>query len=102
MINSGVCRCSPTWLPIFIGTDNKANQLVAIDSGKAARMRHCLRRYGVLQQRVARGHVIVGHVPDPQNPADYLTKFVGKAKVELSNEYATNSRNAAPPKRQGE
>ena len=35
--------------------------------------------------------MIVGHVPDPQNPADYLTKFVGKAKVELSNEYATRT-----------
>ena len=38
----------------------------------------------------------MAHVADPQNPAGYLTKFVGKEKVHWSDEYATNARNAVP------
>ena len=50
-------------------------------------------------QRVRQGRVKIAYVPDPQNPADYLTKFLDKEKVRSSNAYATNSRNAVP--RQG-
>ena len=38
---------------------------------------HALRRYAVLQERVKAGEVIVKHIPDPQNAADFLTKWVG-------------------------
>ena len=38
----------------------------------------------------------IGYVADPQNPADYLTKFLDREKVKWSDAYATNSRNAVP------
>ena len=34
------------------------------------------------------------HVPDTENPADFLTKWVSHAKFEASNAYATNGVNA--------
>ena len=43
---------------------NKANALVASGVGNASRMRHCLRRYNVMMQRVQRKQVQIGFVPD--------------------------------------
>lgn len=45
-------------------------------------------------QRVHLGEVEIGHVRDEENPADFLTKFVGKDKARESRAYATNSKNA--------
>ena len=73
--------------------------MVASGIGNASRMRHCLRRYNVLMQRVQRKQVQVGFVPDPMNPSDYLTKFIDKRKVDASDDYATNRKNAVTPKR---
>lgn len=50
-------------------------------------------------QRVQRQQVRIGFVPDPMNPADYLTKFIDKRKVRDSDDYATNRRNAVTPTR---
>ena len=50
-------------------------------------------------QRVQRKQVQVGFVPDPMNPSDYLTKFIDKRKVDASDDYATNRKNAVTPKR---
>ena len=58
------------------------------------RSRHCLRRYLTFLQRVALGECKIGHVPDVANPADFMTKFVGKDKVAASVQFATNSLNA--------
>ena len=52
-----------------------------------------------MMQRVQTKLVRIGFVPDPLNPADFLTKFIDKKKVEHSNEYATNARNAVTPQR---
>ena len=82
---------------IQLFTDNKA--MVASGVGNASRMRHCLRRYNVLMQRVQRKQVQIGFVPDPLNPSDYLTKFIDKRKVDQSDDYATNRKNAVTPKR---
>ena len=38
--------------PTFVGSDNKANALIASRRGLAARSRHCLRRYLTFLQRV--------------------------------------------------
>ena len=73
--------------------------MVASGVGSASRMRHCLRRYNVLMQRVRHKQVRIGFVPDPMNPSDYLTKFIDKRKVRQSDDYATNRRNAVMPKR---
>ena len=89
---------APPSMPTFLGTDNKANLLVAIDAGSAARSKHFLRTYYTLRQRTTRREIELGHIVDEQNPADFLTKWVGKQKLDASVDYATN-RHApgAPP-----
>ena len=52
-----------------------------------------MRRYYTFLQRKARGEVEIGHVPDPQNPSDFLTKWVGKDKYRRSLAFATNAAN---------
>ena len=52
-----------------------------------------MRRYYSFLQRKARGEVEIGHVPDPENPSDFLTKWVGQVKFERSLAFATNSAN---------
>jgi hypothetical protein len=79
--------------PTFVGTDNKANALIAAGIAVPSRSRHCLRRYLTFLQRLRRGEVQVGHVPDVENPSDFLTKWVSRAKANASIAYATNSRN---------
>ena len=80
--------------PTFIGSDNKANVLIASGQAIPARSRHCLRRYLTFLQRVHAGDVTIGHVADPENPADFMTKWVPAKKAETSIDYATNRRNA--------
>ena len=58
------------------------------------RLRHCLRRYKTFTERRARGEVELGFVPDPENPTDFMTKWVSAAKLEASLEYLCNTRNA--------
>ena len=83
--------------PTFLGTDNRANLLVANETGSVSRARHALRRYAVLQERVRGGLVTLGHVPDADNPSDFLTKFVSAKKLEASVAYLTNSANRVLP-----
>lgn len=83
----GVAQPGPTLLT----TDNLANQKVGSGLGCPTRSRHFLRRYHVLKQRIAWGDVTLRYVPDPQMPADFLTKWIPSAKLEASLRYATNS-----------
>ena len=87
----------PSVGPTFLATDNKANLLVARDAGSAARSKHFLRTYYSLKERQNRGDVELGHVTDEQNPADFLTKWVGRKKLEQSIDYVTNRRAAFEP-----
>ena len=80
--------------PTFVGSDNKANAMIASKRAMPTRSRHCLRRYHAFLQRAQQGEVEIGHVPDKENPSDFLTKWVDKAKAAMSIEYATNSKNA--------
>ena len=80
--------------PTFVGSDNKANALIASGRALPSRLRHCLRRYLSFLQRVDAGECEIGHVRDAENPSDFMTKFVPTAKFETSNEYATNAKNA--------
>ena len=82
--------------PTFIGTDNKSNMLVANKAGSSARSRHFLRLYVMMQQRITRNEIAVGHVPDAQNPSDYLTKWVNRSKFRASNNHLTNARAFVP------
>ena len=81
----------PTTAPVSLYTDNKANMLVAMDSGSASRARHLLRRYVAMQQRISSGVIKLLKVADPKNPADWLTKWTTKAKVAESERYAMGS-----------
>jgi len=76
--------------PILVGTDNFSNALVASTWGSASRSRHFYRRYYALIQHVKDGDVIIGYVADAHNPADFLTKWVKKDKLNLSIAYLTN------------
>ena len=79
--------------PTAILSDNKANVLVANNTASAARCRHYLRRYLTLQRRMSEGECTVIKVPDAAMPgADFLTKWLGAAKLNKSIAYATNSR----------
>ena len=49
------------------------------------------RRYHSLKQRIRDGDAVLVHVPDPQMPADFLTKWIPSAKLEASLRYACNS-----------
>ena len=83
--------------PTFVGTDNKANALIASRRSLPTRLRHWRRRYLVFLERVKAGECEIGHVYDEENPADFMTKFVHKTKAEASNEYASQR----PPPRGG-
>ena len=75
--------------PVIIGTDNLSTMRVANNIKSATRLKHALRRFGVLQQRVAAGSVKLEHVPDKDNMADFLTKWTPRAKYERSVRYAS-------------
>lgn len=78
--------------PTLVTTDNLANQKVGSGLGCPTRSRHFLRRYHALKQRIADGDVTLRYLPDEQMPADFLTKWLARAKVEKSVVHATNSR----------
>ena len=80
-----------------MGTDNQANALVTSGRALPARSKHCLRRFQVFLERVKRGECRVGHVKDPENPADFLGKFVDKDKYRRSVDFITNRANAVEP-----
>ena len=80
--------------PTRCATDNSSNLQVSSGKGAANRTKHCLRRFLVFRQRVIEGLVSLEHVKDENNPADFLTKWLGAKKFKLSLAYATNSRNA--------
>ena len=84
----------PQESPTFIGTDNTANQRVASGAAVPARSKHFLRRYHVLLERVRSREITIGHVPDRSMPADFLTKWIGASKLNVSVEHVTNRRHA--------
>ena len=84
----GVAAGSPTLLT----TDNLANQKVGSGLGCPTRSRHFLRRYWALKQRIAAGEVTLRYVPDAHMPADFLTKWIPKSKLDQSIAFVTNSR----------
>ena len=75
----------------LVGSDNIASLLVAKSTGSAAKCKHFLRRYASLREYQARGDIDLHFVSDVDNPADFLTKWLGKQKLMQSVKYATNS-----------
>jgi hypothetical protein len=82
----GVARDGPTLLT----TDNLANQRVGAGLGGPTRSRHFLRRYFALKQRLQRGEVTLRYTPDASMPADFLTKWIPREKLERSIAFACN------------
>ena len=76
------------------GAGTKAPQAssvrVANDPKSAGRLRHAMRRFAVLQERVKEGKVKVVFVPDAQNASDFMTKWVPASKLKASVAYTSN------------
>ena len=75
--------------PTVVGTDNVSSMRVANNIKSATRLKHALRRYAVLQQRVAAGQVRIEHIKDADNMSDFLTKWTPRAKYERSVRYTS-------------
>ena len=86
----GVCEPNPT----TIGTDNSSNYQMALGQASAGRSKHIYRKWKLIKQRLAKAAIRLAEVPDKDMPADFLTKWVPRAKLEASIARATNSRNA--------
>ena len=50
-----------------------------------------MRHYHMLLQRVQMGENDVRHIPDAENPADFLTKWLAGPKFIRSVKYLTNA-----------
>ena len=59
--------------------------------------RYFLIRSTCLHQRITDGELTVLHVPDPQNPSDFLTKFIDNKKTSDSVAYASGRARAGTP-----
>jgi hypothetical protein len=77
--------------PTLLTTDNLANQKVGAGVGCPTRSKHFLRRYYSLKQRITSNEITLRHVDDANMPADFLTKWIPRAKFEASILYAANS-----------
>ena len=75
--------------PTVIRTDNASSLRIASSIKSSQRAAHALRRYRVLQQRVAEGDVKLEWCSDGSNPSDYLTKWISKKKADESIAYAS-------------
>ena len=84
-----------TLQPSVLWSDSLSNVSVSNNAGAAAKCKHELCRYLVLQQRVKAGDVFTRHIVDPMNFADFLTKWVSGKKIETSLKLITNCSNAA-------
>ena len=88
-----------TTRPTIIGTDSSSNLAVATRQGAAAtRSKHTLRRWTNTVKRMEQNQIFLVKVDTDDMPADFLTKFVSKAKLVRSLKRATNSGQALPLK----
>ena len=61
--------------------------------GVAARAKHFLRRYTVLQQRIRGQQCQVFKIDDPNMPADFLTKWLPRTIPEFRTECSKQASN---------
>ena len=79
--------------PVVLGSDSVANLQIARRQGAASRLKHALRRWEILMERVEHKKIKLVHVGDAEMPADFLTKWVPAKKLEKSLDYVTNRKN---------
>ena len=85
--------------PTIVGTDSSSNLAVGSSKGAAStRSKHTLRRWTMVTKRLELRQIHLVKVDTDDMPADFLTKFVGKAKLAKSIWRASNAGNALPPK----
>ena len=66
--------------PVPLWCDNEACVLVAHDASSIKRLSYVARRVRFLQELVSRNFLCVLNVPGKANPADVLTKHIGKSE----------------------
>ena len=66
--------------------------MVAMNTGNAKGSKHFLRRYRNIHRRIEEGEAAILKIDDENQPADFLTKWVSKAKLDASAEFAENTR----------
>lgn len=87
-----------TTRPTVVGTDSSSNLAVGTKQGAAAtRSKHTLRRWASALQRMEDKQIYLVKVDTDNMPADFLTKFLGKIKLQKSLARATNGKLALPP-----
>ena len=87
----------PQQQPAVCTSDNLANAQVCERKGSAGRVKHCLRRWAALRERIERGITIIKHLSDKDMPVDFLTKWVPAKKLLDSINFLTNAANRVPP-----
>ena len=76
-------------------SDNDSNLRISAGEASAQRLRHALRRWWIVTQRVRGRDIRLGHLPDGDNFIDFATKYVSKDKEDASVAYICNSRSRA-------
>ena len=77
-----VCRLEPGTATLIAHTDSSSAKAIASRRGTGKSTRHIQTRMLWLQERVAAKHLRVVKVASESNPADMLTKALGRSKIE--------------------
>ena len=81
--------------PTVLLSDNDGNLRIGAGEGAAGRLRHALRRWWILTQRVRGRSIQLGYLPDSENYVDWGTKWASHDKEEASIAFLTGSRSRA-------
>ena len=91
-----ICFGCPVQGPSMIGTDCLSNFQIAMGLAAPGRIKHILRQWQIVQERVKAADIQLLRIGDADMPADFLTKWLSKKKLEASLRRATNAANAVP------
>ena len=91
-----ICFGCPVQGPSMIGTDSLSNFQVAMGMATPGRIKHIMRQWQIVQERVKAADIQLLRIGDADMPADFLTKWLPKKKLLASLARATNATNAVP------
>ena len=75
----------------MIASDNQPSLRAAGGEASVVRVKHALRWYAILQQRVRCRDIRLAYIPDEWNYVDFLTKWIDVSKVAFSVAYLSNA-----------
>ena len=81
----------PQTEPTLIASDNQPSLRAAGGEASVVRVKHALRWYAILQQRVRCREIRLAYIPDAWNYVDFLTKWIDVSKVAFSVAYLSNA-----------